>query len=166
MTSFYQTQSLHTSQNPSTSRMLSPELLYPLSPILFTASPEPIASSSEATLQPQAIPLCPPPPIPLVPNLELMEPQAEIHHPLLRCANPDRLHALTNLGGGQLEIMVCELARYPDRSLHKIYPWDRDCLVRAVLKQAGTAPLHLSIVKGDDYFVATYHDLPHLLPLQ
>ena len=38
--------------------------------------------------------------------------------------------------------------------------------MRAVLSQAGTAPLHLSIVEGDDYFVATYRNLPHLLPLQ
>ena len=101
-----------------------------------------------------------------MPNLELMGPQAEIQHPLPRRASPDRLRTLANLGGRQLEIMVCELARYPDRSLHKIYPWDRDCLVRAVLNQAGIALLHLSIVEGDDYFVVTYRNLPHLLPLQ
>ena len=101
-----------------------------------------------------------------MPNLELMGPQAEIQHPLPRCASPDHLCALANLGGGQLEIMVHELARYPDGSLHEIYPWDRDCLVRAVLCQAGTGLLHLSIVEGDDYFVVTYRDLPHLLPLQ
>ena len=65
-----------------------------------------------------------------------------------------------------MEIMVQELARYPDGSLHKIYPWDHNCLVRAVLKQAGTAPLHLSTVEDNNYFMAMYHELPHLLPLQ
>ena len=101
-----------------------------------------------------------------MPNLKLMEPQVEILHPLPRYASPDCLRALANLGGRQLEIMVRELARYLDRSLHEIYPWDHDCLVRAVLSQVGTALLHLSIIKGDDYFVAMYRDLPHLLPLQ
>ena len=166
MTNFFQSQSLHTSQNPSTSRMPSPELLYPLSPIPFTASPESIASSSQETLQLLDILSRPLSPIPPMPNLELMGPQAEIQHPLPIRASPDRLRALANLAGGQLETMKRELVRYPDGSLHEIYPWDRDCLVRAALKQQGTAPLHLSIVKGDDYFVATYHELPHLLPLQ
>ena len=72
----------------------------------------------------------------------------------------------TKCNSRQLEIMVWELARYPVRSLHKIYPWDHDCLVRAVLSQAGTAPLHLPIIEGDDYFVTTFHKQPHLLPLQ
>ena len=38
--------------------------------------------------------------------------------------------------------------------------------MKAVLSQAGTTLLHLSIVEGDNYFVVTYCDLPHLLPLQ
>ena len=162
----FQSQLLPTSQSLSTIWETTPDLQYPLLPILFMASPEPIASSSQRTLQPQAIPSHPPSPILLLPNLELMEPQVEMVHPLLHCTSPDCLCALANLGGGQLEIMVWELVRYPNRSLHEIYPWDHDCLVRAVLSQAGTALLYLSIVEGDDYFMVMYHNLPHLLPLQ
>ena len=167
MTNSFQSQLLLILQNPLTFRMHTPELVYPLLPILFMASPEPIISSSQRMPPPQAILSCPlSPQIPLPLNLELIGPQAEIQHPLLRHASPDHLCALTNLGGGQLEIMVRELIRYPDGSLHEIYSWDCDCLVRAILSQAGTALLHLSIVKGDDYFVVTYCDQPHLLPLQ
>ena len=115
----------------------------------------------------QAIPSRPPlPQLLLLLNLELMRPQAEIQHPLSCCTSPDHLYTLANLDGRQLEIMVQELVRYPDGSLHKIYPWNHDCLVRAVLSQAETTLLHLSIIKGDNYFVVTFCDQPYLLPLQ
>ena len=168
MTNFFQSQSLPTSHNPSIKRSQTPELQYPLFPAQFMASPQPVDSlEGQRPLLPQAILSCPPSPhLPLLPNLELMGPQAEIQHPLLHCASPDCLCALANLGGRQLEIMVQELVRYPDGSLHEIYPWDHDCLVRAVLSQTGTTLFHLSIIEGDDHFIAMYCDQPHLLPLQ
>ena len=64
--------------------------------------------------------------------------------------------------------MAQELVRYPDRSLYEIYPWDWDCLVRAVLYQTGTVPYYITIIKGDKYFAAVFRDqsLLHLLQHQ
>ena len=44
--------------------------------------------------------------IPLLPNLKLMGHQVEMVYPLLRHTSSDCLHALANLGGRQLKIMV------------------------------------------------------------
>ena len=148
----------------SWTRNPTPELQYPPSPIPFTASPEPIPYLAIHTLEPQAIlSRQPTPPLP-PPNFELMEYQ--LHHPRPCHASPTQLCALANLGGGQLEIMVQELVQNPDGSLDEIYPWDRDCLVRAALHQMETAPFHISIIEGDDHFVTSFRNLPHLLPLQ
>ena len=95
-----------------------------------------------------------------------MGPQAEIQYPLLCHTSPDCFCTLANLGGGQLEIMVQELTRYSDGSLHEIYPWDHDYLVRAVLSQMGTVLFYLSIIKDDEHFITTFHNQPHLLQLQ
>ena len=113
---------LHPLSPNSFKRSQTPELMYPLSPIPFMASPEPLTYSIVNTPEPWAILSCQPtPPLP-PPTFELMEYQ--LHHPLPRRASPNRLRALTNLGGGQLEIMVRELVRNPDGSMDKIYPWD------------------------------------------
>ena len=135
-------QSLPVQQSHLTRENLTPKLQYLLSPILFTASPEPLpitqqvsSSANLNSLQVWDIPSCPPSLYLLLQNLKLMELQIEVHHLLPYCASPEQLCALANLGGGQLKAIRQELIRYPNRSLYKIFPWDHNCLVRAVLHQ-------------------------------
>ena len=163
-------QSLLISQNPLINRSLTPELQYPPSPISFMASSELLIQIESSSVNPsipaEDILSCPPSPCLPLQNFNIMELQVEVHHPLPCHTSPDQLCALVNLGGRQLEAMRRELIRYPDGRLHEIFLWDCDCLVRAVLHQTGAAPFHLSIIEDDEYFITTFRDQPHLLPLQ